>query len=125
MLNELTRRCREVWLIGSRANPTEKPPNDWDVIALGDNALLNDLRARPPVQGLDLLIVFDGDNFESPWRRLDGNTNGGSLSGWRWHKASEAEATYVGTKARDGDDFRVDSSQKKAIRIIGKWDDAA
>ena len=123
-LDELTRRCPEVWLIGSRANPTEKPPNDWDIVVLGDRALLDEFRTRAPVEGLDLLIVLDGDNFESPWPRADGATKRGSLSGWGWRK-TDTGAVYVGTKGREGDNFYVDSSEKNAIRVIGKWDDAA
>lgn len=65
----------EIWLIGSRANPTADPPNDWDFLIFGSRQLLDALSREVEIDGLDPLIVYDGDAFESPWpRRSDGAT---------------------------------------------------
>ena len=120
LVQELISRGVEVWLIGSRANPTDVPPKDWDIVAFGDGGLLAEFRGRPQVENLDLLIVFDGDQFECPWvRRSDGATKGGSLAGWEWRPLDENRAEYRATKPRKGDNFCVDISTKKAVRILG------
>src|ERR1041384_5942705 len=96
---DLVSRCQGVWLIGSRANPRSAQPNDWDVVAVGDGVLLEELRLRPPIQGLDLLIVYNGNNFEGPWlRSSDGAKKTGSLAEWDWKRINEDEATYRATK---------------------------
>ncbi len=115
---ELVSRCAEVWIVGSRANPTDIKPNDWDIVAVGDAALLEEFRGRPPIGDLDLFIVYNGDDFEGPWLRAhDGAKKAGSLTEWQWHRINEDEATYRATKARQGGDFYVDVSTKNAIRI--------
>lgn len=40
---------------------------------------------------LDLLIVYDGDNFKSPYYEKSG-----SLIKWKWQKVSETLAYYRG-----------------------------
>jgi hypothetical protein len=118
VVGELISRCPEVWLIGSQANPTGAPPNDWDIVVKGNRQLLDDFRSRPQVTDLDLLIVYDGDQFECPWLRpRDGAKKSGSLKDWKWTQVSEDEASYRATKARDGEDFSVEVSTKKAIRL--------
>jgi len=115
---ELVSRCPEVWLIGSRANPTGTRPKDWDIMAMGDPTLLNEFRARAPIDDLDLLVVYNGDDFEGPWLRpSDGAKKTGSLTEWEWKRLSEDEATYRATKAREGSNFYVDVSTKRAIRV--------
>ena len=121
IINELTDRGIEVWLIGSRANPRDRPPKDWDFLVFGDERLLGELRERPLIQDLDLLVVFDGDEFESPWvRPTDGAKKTGSLSGWQWRRIGQDDATYRATKERDGDNFAVDVTTSHAIRVYAK-----
>lgn len=99
LVESLRCRAREIWLIGSRANGTETTTSDWDLLVFGDEALLKELESRPEVGGADVLVVFDGDGFRSPWSRTDdGVMKTGTLSGWKWHFVSDAEATYEGTK---------------------------
>lgn len=89
----------EVWLMGSRANDNAKVESDWDLLIFGDNTLLNCLEQEQPPENSDVLVVYDGDAFRSPWNKTDdGVIKSGSLSGWEWRKASETEATYSGTK---------------------------
>jgi hypothetical protein len=53
---------------------------------------------------VDLLVVYDGDNFRKPWPDGDREKHG-SLSGWDWKQTSCGEAVYRATKPRDDDDF--------------------
>jgi hypothetical protein len=90
---------RQVWLMGSRANGTARPNSDWDYLIFGDDTILNALRTdrklhRPDV---DLLVVYDADNFVEPWGTEEREKRG-SLSGWQWHYLSEHEAEYRATK---------------------------
>jgi hypothetical protein len=67
LITELLYRCREVWIIGSQVNGTDKPPKEWEFLAFADLALLLELQSRPPVPALNLMVVYNGDDFESPW----------------------------------------------------------
>ena len=111
---------RAVWLIGSRAIGTARDTSDWDLLVFGSRAVLRELRAnedfrRPEV---DLLVIYDSDNFERPWADTRG---GGSLSGWNWMPVSETKAAYRAAKpvyASDGtEEFNVQITQGEAIRI--------
>ena len=97
---------KEVWLIGSRADDSAKASSDWDYIAIADEntlrALSADVTLRDPA--IDLLVVYDGDNFCKPWPDGDRQKRG-SFSGWHWQRVSPVEATYKATKPRDDDDF--------------------
>jgi len=88
-----------IWLIGSRADGSNSPVSDWDYIAIADemtlSALSEDSSFNNPA--IDLLIVYDGDQFRKPW--ADGNrVKKGSLSNWEWQQTSTLEATYKATK---------------------------
>lgn len=89
----------EVWLIGSRANGTAREDSDWDFLIFGNSALLSQLESEQAPENADVLVVYDGDAFRSPWNKTeDGVIKSGSLSGWKWSKTSESEALYSGTK---------------------------
>jgi len=106
----------EVWLIGSRANQSAKATSDWDLLVFGSLTLLNALAKEAPILGLDLLVVFDGEEFRSPWpRQEDGHYKTGRLERWQWAKLSEDAATYEGTKWPD--DGPPEVAMKRAIRI--------
>src|SRR6266481_2132913 len=96
---------RAVWLIGSRANGTERPGSDWDLLVFADAAILSrlrgddDLRQRSADLCVDLLLVHDGDNFLEPWGSPEHEKHG-SLTGWEWRELSDSEAEYRGTKPR-------------------------
>jgi predicted nucleotidyltransferase len=95
---------REVWLFGSRANGTAREDSDWDYLAFGDWAVLDALRldARFRRKDVDLLIVTNGERFETPWLQPTG-LNWGSmkddLEGLRWKQLSPTTATYTATKS--------------------------
>src|SRR5215203_644398 len=70
----LSPEIESIWLIGSRANPTTEPPNDWDLLVFANPTVLERLQALPELEceeKVDLLIVVDGDRFECPWPRDD------------------------------------------------------
>lgn len=98
LVDSLRSRAREVWLIGSRANGTETTTSDWDLLVFGNEALLTELESSREVDGADVLVVFDGTSFRSPWSRAADGMKSGTLSGWKWQLVSDAEATYEGTK---------------------------
>ena len=98
-IERVSRDGFDVWLIGSRANGNARADSDWDLLVFGDKALLDALRDEEPVEETDVLVVHDGNAFESPWKtRKEGVLMSGSLSGWEWQRDSETEATYSGTK---------------------------
>ncbi len=119
----------EIWFIGSRANGSAKNDSDWDFFAFAAPSVLDALRQdiafrRPDV---DLLIVTDGDSFESPWERYDlpGEFKRGHLfdrrdptfecdsCGWGWTRMDNDLATYVTSSLAPGG-FRT----LKAFRIF-------
>lgn len=98
-----------VWLIGSRAEGSERPNSDWDYLVFANHGVLRSLIQRKnfKTSEIDLLVVYDGDRFMKPWR--DGSLiKRGSLSGWQWERISETEATYKATKfSEDGDFYHI------------------
>jgi predicted nucleotidyltransferase len=103
----------ETWLFGSQVNATAKPSSDWDLLVFGTEELLSVLANEIPVDDVDLLIVYDGDRFASPWNRTDnGSLKSGSLTEWKWKLINDEEAVYEGTKWPD--DW---GSPKKAIML--------
>jgi hypothetical protein len=109
---------KQIWLIGSRADGSAKPSSDWDYIVMADQSALDalsvDSRFNDPA--IDLLVVYDGDQFRKPWP--DGSREKhGSLTGWNWKETSEGKATYRATKPRDDDDFNVSVMTGVATRV--------
>ena len=108
----------EVWLLGSRAQGTARSDSDWDYLVFGSHRVLRSLRQRNGfnVPEVDLLVVYDGNNFSKPWR--DGNrVKGGSLKDWDWRRISDERATYRAAKFREGSDFYMDISTAQAYRV--------
>ena len=105
---------KEIWLVGSRANGTAQPESDWDLIIFGDKQVLSELRSARDLyhEEFDVLVVYDGNRFKSPWK-----IKSGSLNLWKWRRVSDKTAGYVGTKPRNNDEFAVESKQLKAIRL--------
>ena len=109
----------EVWLIGSRANDKAREDSDWDLLVFGSprtlEALQDNLSFRRP--DIDLLVVYNGDDFQAPWETESGKGKTGSLVGWKWERdeGSHTRAHYRGTKPGD-DDFGVAITQEVAKR---------
>lgn len=109
------RDCAEVWLIGSRANGTAGTDSDWDFLVFGRRRLLTKLATRFPSSPIrvDLLIVWDGNHFRSPWtepgRRYPKK---GSLASWRWRVLTATRACYMGSQPIGDDNHAIAWSQK-------------
>lgn len=101
-----------VWLIGSRANGTEKPTSDWDFIAIGTAETLTYLRAAAELHhaNVDFLVVTNGDDFEASWGERDKH---GSLAEWQWEQLDERSAVYLQSKWRDA----VDGAGAQLTRV--------
>lgn len=111
---------REIWLFGSRANGTNKENSDWDILIFADQNVLGSLEKENSERylNLDIMIVFDQDNFRGPWRReSDGAYKRGNLQDWEWKELQSGLATYKATKEVHG---RVFPEKKtcKAIRLF-------
>jgi hypothetical protein len=123
-LSLLVKQCPQIesiWLIGSRVNPTNVPPNDWDFVVFAPTQLLEIIRGHDELKrsNVDLLVVYDGDRFEEPWfipSEIRLKPKSGSLSKWEWKQISELEAQYTGTKLRPNSKD-IDISEKRALRV--------
>lgn len=83
-----------IWLIGSRANGRETTTSDTDLFVFASLAFLNALRAKSPcIDTVDVLVIYDGNHFEEPWKGKKG-----SLEGWQWRQVNEGLARYAGRK---------------------------
>ncbi|NOT11052.1 MAG: nucleotidyltransferase domain-containing protein [Methylococcaceae bacterium] len=108
-----------VWLFGSRANYTERADSDWDLLAFGSQVILesltNDKRFRQP--SIDLLIVYDSENFNDPWEL----GKRGSLQEWAWKKEDQNLAMYRATKRIYDEDGKEQFNRKviwcRALRV--------
>jgi len=83
-----------IWLIGSRANGRANDRSDTDLLIFGSNELLTAIRDElAPLEKVDCLVVFNGDEFKDPWC-----DKAGSLSELKWAASDDFTATYIGTK---------------------------
>jgi hypothetical protein len=108
-----------VWLIGSRANACFKDSSDWDLLAFADEKTFEQIKKADNFKctTIDLLIVYNGNNFEEPWPDIGNNVaKSGSLKDWKWLQLSEHEATYKGTK-----DLPNGKVQSKILKAINIW----
>lgn len=108
---------REVWLLGSRANRTQRENSDWDLLVFADEQTFNALREDESLHldGIDLLVVHsENGNFEKPW---GDKGKKGSLESWSWVRITDQEATY------DSHRWIPDAEQKYPGTETGDWED--
>jgi hypothetical protein len=117
-LTQRFHEIREVWLIGSRADSSASVSSDWDYIVFAAPDVLRALAAdsTPNEPGVDLLVVYGGDEFQAPWANGD-RIKHGSLSCWGWTETSEGRAVYTATKPKEDDDFYVLSKKGPGVRV--------
>ena len=62
----------EIWLFGSRANNTATENSDWDMWAFANPEVLTALKGRTDYKSkeIDLMIVYDDNNWEQPWTTI-------------------------------------------------------
>ena len=116
---------KEVWLIGSRANGSAKPSSDWDYLVMADCSTLRALSVHAAFNDptVDLLVVYDGNNFRKPWP--DGyREKKGSLAGWEWRRISGTDARYKTTKPPEDDDWVKEGAAKRVFPRSGGRADA-
>jgi hypothetical protein len=99
-----------------------------DYIAFADKATLDGLSRNNKFEDseIDLLIVYDENNFRAPWPRSDGKYKGGLLHGptsWKWGRLSDTQANYRGTRLDNDNPEEPDAviaETKRAERIFAK-----
>ena len=113
----------EVWLIGSRTSDKAREDSDWDLIAFGNDRTLSSLQGNLSLRrpDIDLLVVYNGNDFKAPWETESGKIKSGSLTGWKWERDADspARAHYMGTKPGD-DEIAVTTTREVAKRIWPK-----
>lgn len=93
----------QIWLFGSRVDATNKPESDWDLLAFADTHTFEKVKSDSSlrVSGMDLLVVFDDDSFEQPWKEEGRSVaKRGSLSEWQWRKETGDRASYWCSRSR-------------------------
>jgi predicted nucleotidyltransferase len=117
-----------IWLYGKRANGDHNQESDWDLFVFANGRVLDLLKADIELKNeseknnIDLLVVFDGENFKAPWKR-PGEENKRykescltGVGGFGWSKLSEVEAEYTEVKGVEGQ-MHQNTQLRKAWRI--------
>lgn len=108
---------RAVWRIGLDPDSAEAAPARLTLLVFADAPTLQRLHKykEPRLAGMELLVVTDGDVFESAWgsRRLSGSL---ARCAWRQHTVSEAfyDESRWAPDAAAGAVMRV---RKKAVLV--------
>ena len=109
---------RSVWSLDHRPGATPLPPAARQLLAFADPMTLAHLRKRADLhrRELSLLVVVDGDRFESAWGPSGVS---GSLARWAWRQVSPHEAYYDEARwvAPDGDGGNVVRVRRKALLL--------
>jgi predicted nucleotidyltransferase len=97
-------------LFGKRANGDHYQDSDWDLLVFANGRVLDLLKANIKLRNeseknnIDLLVVFNGDDFKAPWKR-PGEENKPykescltGVGGFGWSILSEVEAEYTEVK---------------------------
>jgi hypothetical protein len=114
---QLAAACTDVcsvWLIGSRANDTERPDSDWDLLVFGGPGAHACLSSAHHLHraDIDCLVLSDSEDFSNAWGP---RSKSGSLSGWEWTQVSSNLAQYTEAKPRgEGDNFNVVLTRRDA-----------
>ena len=84
---------RSLWSIDHEPFETSIAPEHLKLLAFADRLTLQRLHKSPPPRSAhaELLVVIDGDLFESAWGPTPLT---GSLARWAWRQSSPREAFY-------------------------------
>lgn len=87
------------WSLGHAEGAGVAVHGPHELLLIADEPTLLSLRRSPPSLDVEILVVLDGDRFESAWgaRRLSG-----SLARWAWRRVSPGLAYYDESKWDDG-----------------------
>lgn len=107
---------RAVWRIGLDPDAAAPGAERVTMLVFADAATLQRLhKSTPRVAGLDLLVVTDGDAFESAWGLRSAP---GSLGRCAWRQTSSSEAFYDESHWSDGaDGGTVVRVRRKAVLV--------
>ena len=105
-------QIREIWLLGARANNCARDDSDWDILLFADSTVLQSLQENEKYKQssqnlkVDLLVLYNKDNFEAPWlslnwRRTRQILKKGTLSEWEFkpNRNNSNIGHYKGTHA--------------------------
>lgn len=83
-----------VWLIGSRANGSERDDSDWDFLVFSSSPIHEEIKNNAVFhrEDVDLLIIGENGEFSKPF----GKPKAGSLMKWKWNQVSDVLAHYEG-----------------------------
>lgn len=83
---------RAVWSIDHEVDDTSTPADRFKLLVFADAATCARLQRSAPDDSAvaQLLVVIDGDLFESAWPR----SGSGSLARWAWRQTAAGEAFY-------------------------------
>lgn len=109
---------RSVWSLDHRPGEAPLPRATRQLLAFADPMTLRHLRQREDLHrtAVSLLVVVDGDRFESAWGP---SCLSGSLARWAWRQVSPHEAYYDEARwvAPDGDGGNVVRVRRKALLL--------
>jgi predicted nucleotidyltransferase len=116
---------KSIWLFGSRANNSyrSRSDSDWDLLVFADQNTFNELKRDKTFHRdkIDLLVVFNENEFEMPWPDEKGAKHG-SLKNWKWIEISNTEATYKSVKYRKEDEwFKENMLISETLKSIKIW----
>lgn len=106
-----------VWSVGHDGSEATPQPGH-DLLLFADRITLHTLRKADSLRctGVQVLVVFDGDQFENAWGPLRVS---GSLARWAWHRAAYDVAYYdeSGWAQPEGAGRAVARMRRKAFLI--------
>lgn len=116
---------KSIWLFGTRANNSYRPDSDWDLLVFGNQQILDELKTNDTFHNdqIDLMIVFNDNEFEKPWPDKKGFKHG-SLKGWEWLQISSKNATYKSVKyINEAEWFKDGMLDCKTLNAFKIWPD--
>ena len=120
-LARLLARCldvRSLWSLDDGPGETTPAQPPYQFLVFADARTLHELQLARELHrpDIDLLVVTDGDAFETAWgpRRLSG-----SLARWAWRRASAEEAYYDESRWERGAEATggVVRQRRRAVRV--------
>lgn len=123
MVGVLSDDVDSVWLLGSRANGTATEISDWDFLIFSNREGLERLKVERDrrIDNIDLLVVFDGENFIDPWPEDEESAKSGSLSVWKWRLKDSKTATYQIVKYLSDEWFKSGQAITKELIALKVW----
>lgn len=123
-LREKSDEISSVWLFGSRANDTSTEKSDWDLMVFANENSLEKLKNSPELKNevIDVLVVYDDENFIEPWHESGKRYKSGNLVSWSWEQVTESEAIYTANKYLSEDNwFKEGQFKSITLNALKVW----